>query len=56
MVSNIYIREDTSNMDYIQEEIVKKIKTTNNYIYWANIRNLLTKSLIIVDQNLTNLQ
>lgn len=39
-------------MDYsLQEEIVKKIRTQGSYIYWASVRNVLTKSLIVMDQN-----
>lgn len=53
LVQSIYMKDETDNQDYIHEEILKKIKTSDDYIFWPKVRNLLIKSLIIIDSNIS---
>jgi hypothetical protein len=47
------VKEETGDLDYVHEEILKKIKSPDNYIFWPKVRNLLVRSLIIVDENIS---
>jgi hypothetical protein len=53
LVESIYVKEESDNLDYVHEEILKKIKAGNNYIFWPKVRNLLIKSLVIVEENIS---